>query len=108
MTDQQIKDALTEWVKDYCQNDFKIDNPDYDEEEEGSEEYILSLPSAVNLFLNQAVDYMKNQSGIKSESLGDHSITWETDFPKSLTKLLVPYRSMFPKRKAPKEWRVMP
>ena len=107
MTDQELKTALTEWVKDYCKNDFLINNPDYDSEDEESEKYIESLPGGVKTFLNQGVDFIKNQSGIKSESLGDYSIAWTTDYPESLLKLIRPYKSIFPKRNAPTEWRVM-
>lgn len=107
MTDGEIKDALKEWVKDYCRNNFLIKNPDYDPDDPQSEEYIENLPKAVDLFLNQGVDFIKKQSGIQSESLGDHSITFTTDFPTSLMKLIAPYRSMFPVRKNAREWRVI-
>jgi len=97
MTDEQIKSALTEWVKDYCNNDFLVKNPDYDSEDAESEEYIEELPDGVELFLNQAVDFTKNQTGKKSESLGDYSVSWETGFPPSMLMFLAPYRSMYPK-----------
>lgn len=105
MTEVQILAALKKWVIDYCRNEFLINNPDYDADIEGSEEYIEELPGGVDLFLNQGVNFIKNQSGVSAESLGDHSITWTTDFPKSLLQLLYPYRLMFPKRKKLKEWK---
>ncbi|SNR95525.1 hypothetical protein SAMN05446037_100269 [Anaerovirgula multivorans] len=79
MTDEQIKDALTDWVKDYCNNDF-------------IEDEVEVLPGGVLLFLNQAVEFTKKQTGITSESLGDYSVSFETDFPASMLKLLSPYK----------------
>ncbi len=108
MTDEQIKTALTAWVKDECRDNFLIANPDYDPDDEASEKYIESLPGGVELFLNQAVAYVKNQSGIQSESLGDHSIAWTTDFPDSLLKLIKPHKSQFPVRPGATKWRVLP
>jgi len=82
MTEQELKAYLTEWVKDYCNNKFLNE----DEEEE--------LPGGVEVFLDRAVEYFKSQSGINSESLGDYSVSFDTDIPESLLKLLRPYRKV--------------
>lgn len=75
MTDEQITEHLTNWVKDYCHNDF----------EDG-------LPGGVLLFLDQALNFQKSTSMIKSENLGDYSITFRDDYPESSLKLLRPYK----------------
>ncbi len=80
MTAAEAKIHLKGWVKDYCNNQFL--------DEDGHED----LPGGVVLFLEQGVTFMQNQTGVQSESLGDHSITWTTDFPGSLMKQLTPYR----------------
>lgn len=75
MTDEQLTAHLTEWVKDYCHNDF-----------------IDGLPSGVVLFLEQALNFQKASSAVRSETLGDYSITFRDDYPESTLKLLRPYR----------------
>jgi hypothetical protein len=75
MTDAEILVQLELWVKDYCKNDFAD-----------------GLPGGVVLFLNQGLDFMKTSSNVKSESLGDYSITFRDDFPESMLKLLKPYK----------------
>lgn len=81
MTDQEIKDALLKWVKDYCNNNFLVDG-------------VETIPGGVEIFLNQGVDFIKKQNGIQGESLGDYSVTLTTDFPLSMLKLLRPYRKV--------------
>ena len=85
MTDQEIKDALLDWVKVYCNNTF--------EDDDGNE----VLPGGVTLFLNSGVAYTKAQTGIQSESLGKYSVTLTTDFPESMMRLLHPYRKLYKK-----------
>ena len=95
LTDQQITNALTDWVKDWCNNDFLIDNPDYDSEDETSEEYIVDLPAGVELFLENAVSTFKTDTGIKSESLGDYSVSFKDDKLLTLARqYLKPYRKV--------------
>lgn len=77
MTQQELSDYLTDWVKDYCHNPF----------EDG-------IPSGVTLFVTQASDYLLKQNGITSESLGDYSVSISPDFPPALTNLLRPYRRL--------------
>ena len=77
MTDEDLKTYLEGWVKDYCNDTF----------DDG-------LPSGVVIFIDQAMTYLKNKSGVQSEHLGDYSITLSLDFPESLKKLLVPYRRL--------------
>ena len=75
MTDEQITAALTDWAKDYCKDDFAD-----------------GLPGGVMLFLNQGLDFIKTSPNIKSESLGDYSVTFRDDFPETMLKLLKPYK----------------
>ena len=76
MTDEALREWLLLWVKDYCNNTWDTD------------------PPGVILFLNQAVDYIKNQKGITSETIGDYSVTFVEAVPKSLLMLLRPYRKV--------------
>ena len=77
MTDADLETYLEGWVKDYCNDTF----------DDG-------LPSGVVIFIDQAMAYLKNTSGVTSERLGDYSINLSIDFPESLKKLLVPYRRL--------------
>ncbi len=81
MTDEQIKEALTDWVKDYCNNTFLV-------------EEVEALPGGVSLFLEYAIPYIKSNTGKQSETLGDYSVTLSMDFPESMMKLLKPYRKV--------------
>ena len=95
LTDQQITNALTDWVKDWCNNQFLILNPDYDAEDEQSEEYIETLPGGVLLFLENAVGVFKTDTGIKSESLGDYSVSFKDDVLLELAnQYLKPYKKV--------------
>ena len=82
MTDEQLKEYLKEWVKDYCNDDFLDDD--------GNED----LPGGVEIFLEKGKEYIKQQSGKTSESLGDYSVSVAEDIPESLLKLLRPYRKV--------------
>ena len=82
MTDEQLKEHLKEWVKDYCNNSF-LDDDDLED-----------LPGGVELFIEKGVEYMSNQQGKTSESLGDYSVSFDTNMPESLLKLLRPYRKV--------------
>ena len=80
MTDQELRDHLTEWTKDYCRDDF----------DDG-------LPAGVKMFIEKGFEFYKKRAGKVSESLGDYSVTYEKvdDFlPASLVSLLRPYRRM--------------
>jgi len=101
ITDAQYDDYLNtiipmlkEFAIKYCNNSFLVENPDYDEDDPESEEYIEEIPEPVILFIAKAAEYNISQSGINSESLGDYSVSFETDLPPSITKLLTPYRKV--------------
>ena len=47
-----------------------------------------TLPGGVRVFLTKAEEYFAAQGGISSESLGDYSISYETDIPMGMLKLL--------------------
>ena len=89
-----LRENLKEWVKDYCRNNFLIENPDYDEDDPESEEYIEQIPGGVDVFLDKAEEYFGEEQGVQSESLGDYSVSFDTDIPASLLKLLQPYRKV--------------
>ena len=78
---------LKDFAKEYCNNPFLV----YDED---TEEYVEEIPEPVILFLAKATEYNIFQSGVKSESVGDYSVSFETDYPESITKLLRPYRKV--------------
>jgi len=78
MTDAELRDALEEWVKDYCRDQF----------EDG-------LPGGVEVFLDRAVTVIKEQTGVQSERLGDYAIAYlagEKPWPGPMLALLHPYR----------------
>lgn len=78
-----MRDQLKEWVKDYCNNQFL--------DEDGNED----IPAGVDLFLDRAVKHMEKDAGLKSESLGDHSISFDpADLPDHLVDKLTPYRKV--------------
>lgn len=80
MSDDELKEALLLWAQEYCKMTW----------EAGFE------PAGVKLFANQAVEWIKTQNGITSESLGDYSVTFleEGAMPKGLLALLRPYRKV--------------
>lgn len=73
---------IIEWVQDYCNQTFE----DADE--------FLQLPGGVKIFIARACQFNAAQAGVKSESLGDYSVSYSTEYPESLTKLLRPYRKV--------------
>jgi len=78
MSEMELKIYLEDWIKDYCNNDFKC-----------------GLPAGVKIFLDRAFEFYTKQAGKSSESLGDYSISFETvnkSLPPSLLSLLHPYR----------------
>ena len=83
--------AMQEWVRDYTGQSFIMDNPDYDPEDPDSEPTLDVFPKAVAIFIAKAVEYSMAQAGVTSESLGDHSIGYATEYPASMTAILRPY-----------------
>ncbi len=81
MTDIEKKNFLIEFAKDFCNDDFMEDD-------------IQVLPAGVKLFVEKGMSYLDVMTGIKSESLGDHSITTEQDFPSGMLRLLQPYKKV--------------
>lgn len=75
LTDEQITEYLTEWVKSYCHNDF----------EDG-------LPGGVLLFLDQALEFQKTATSVEREQLGEYVIKFREDYPKATMGLLKPYK----------------
>jgi hypothetical protein len=72
MTDAQRRTRLIAWAKDKCQN------ADITDEQ-------------LELFLEQAIPFSSTNTGKTSESLGDYSVSFNTDFPPSVLRLLLPY-----------------
>src|SRR5690554_3806409 len=65
MSNEELKIIYLEWIKDYCQNDFK--------DKEGN----IVIPPMVELVIDEMIEY--KESGIynkKSESLGDYYVTF--------------------------------
>jgi hypothetical protein len=68
------------FVKTYCNTDFKVNG-------------VERIPEAIKLPVSQLIGYFlqsQNMQGVKSESLGDHSISFDlaNGFPKTLTDAL--------------------
>ncbi len=87
MTEAELRDHLTQWAKDYCNND--------------------DFPAGMEIFVDQAVKFfMATANGLvsgaaRSETFGDYSVDLDTalsiavaeqDVPGFLKRLLVPYR----------------
>jgi len=78
-----MRDQLKEWVKDYCNDQFL--------DKDGNE----NIPAGVELIIDRALEHMGKEAGIKAESLGDHSITFDpADLPDHLIARLDPYRKV--------------
>jgi len=77
-----LRDNLKNWAKDYCNCDFKDKN--------GNE----AIPGGVELFLDRAEAYLEKEEGITSETLGDHSISYDLKLPWDVTRFLHPYRKV--------------
>ena len=81
MTDEELRTAYKEWIKDYCNNDFLND--------EGVEE----LPGGVELALDKLVnDY--ETVGVVSESKGRISYDYAAGIPPEIKSMLDQYRKM--------------
>jgi hypothetical protein len=72
MTDSQRRTRLIAWAKENCQNDDLTDEQ-------------------LELFLEQAIPFSSSITGKTSESLGDYSVSFNTDFPASIMRFLKPY-----------------
>lgn len=78
MSDAELREYLLHWCMDYCNNAF-----------------VNGVPSGVELFLDQAIGFIKIQLGKTSESLGDYSVSVDTTkFPRSMLDLLSPYKKL--------------
>lgn len=78
MTEQEIREAYLEWIKDYCNNDFA-----------------QGVPSGVNLTLEKLIARHDQDSNIASEQVGDLSRSFfDNDIPKDIKTLLRPYRRL--------------
>ena len=94
--------AALEFAEKYCNQFFSTKNPDYDVAVSGSEEFILNIPNPIYEYI--AKDVELNINGVKSESLGDHSITYNQSAEP--IKLLTQYRKMFPDIGGKYKWTV--
>jgi hypothetical protein len=75
MTDAQRRSRLIAFAKDTCQNQDITDEQ-------------------LELFLEQAIPFSSTTSGKTSESLGDYSVSFNTDFTPSILRLLRPYKKV--------------
>jgi len=94
--------AALGFAEKYCNQYFSAKNPDYDVEVPGSEEFILAIPNPVYEYI--AKDIESNINGVKSESLGDHSITYNQTADHA--KILTQYRKAFPDIGGEYQWTV--
>jgi len=92
--------AALEFAEKYCNQFFSTKNPNYDVAVSGSEKFIMAIPNPVYEYI--AKDVELNINGVKSESLGDHSITYNQSAEP--IKLLTQYRKMFPDLKGEYQW----
>lgn len=75
----EVIPLFIEQAKDYCNNSFLVD---------GVEE----LPAGVKLYVAKAIQFNMNPSNLKGRTMGEVSYSYETDLPRSITRLLAPYR----------------
>jgi len=94
--------ASLEFAEKYCNQYFSTKNPDYDVEVPGSEEFILAIPNPVYEYI--AKDIELKLDGVKSESLGDHSITYNQTADHA--NILTQYRKAFPDIGGEYQWTV--
>ena len=94
--------ASLEFTEKYCNQFFSTNNPDYDVAVSGSKEFILNIPNPIYEYI--AKDVELNINGVKSESLGDHSITYNQSAKP--IKLLTQYRKAFPDIGGEYQWTV--
>ena len=94
--------ASLEFAEKYCNQYFSTKNPDYDVEVPGSEEFILAIPGPVYEYIAKDIELSIN--GVKSESLGDHSITYNQSAEPA--KLLTQYRKVFPDLEGEYRWTI--
>jgi len=94
--------ACLEFAEKYCNQFFSTKNTDYDVEVQGSEEFILTIPNPVYEYIAKDIELSIN--GVKSESLGDHSITYNQSAEPA--KLLTQYRKVFPDLEGEYQWTI--
>lgn len=76
MTEDEIRVAYLEWIKDYCNNDFST-----------------GIPGGVSLALDKLVAQHGRDSNVASKTAVDLSQTFfDSDIPKDIKRLLKPYR----------------
>lgn len=73
----EVIPLFIEHAEEYCNNSF-----------------IGELPAGVKLYVAKAIEFNLNPSNLKSRKMGEVSYSYETNFPKSITKLLAPYRKV--------------
>lgn len=71
---------VEEYVQDYCNRDFK--------DAQGN----VAYPGGVKMAIAQMCQYHMKASGVQSESLSRHSITYAQSYPSEITNLLNTYR----------------
>ncbi len=60
---------VEDWIKGYCNDDF------------------VEIPPGYELIAIKMIEFNLNQkSGVESESLSRHSVTFSTEYPSSITK----------------------
>ncbi|SCV43766.1 Phage capsid and scaffold [Bacillus subtilis] len=52
------------------------------------------MPAGVKLFVKKAAEYNMTPSGLSGRSMGDVSYSYNTEFPRDITKDLNPYRRL--------------
>jgi Phage gp6-like head-tail connector protein len=72
-----------EYVKEECNNSFLDENG------------VEVLPGGIKMAIAKLCEHYMRESGVQSESLSRHSVTYSVDgIPKDIMKLLRPYRKV--------------
>jgi len=100
MTESEAKELVKEFLKDYCNKDWMVKNPDYDPTDPASPEYIEQLPAGITLAIDKIWEFaVKGDLSKQSETLGDYSVTYShatnwANWPSSIFKMVNNYRGL--------------
>lgn len=76
----EMLQLMIDFVQDECRQSFQQADGSYE------------LPSGVKVFIVKAIEYNMNPAGVTSDSLGDQRLSYSTDFPESILRMLKPYK----------------
>jgi|SRR5690606_10171965 len=79
---ETVVPMFIEHTKEYCNRPFTDDS--------GNED----LPGGVKIAVAKWAEHNMQKSGLRSRTMGQVSYAYDTDMPKDIRKMLVPYRRL--------------